>query len=120
MFPRFYPVDHLDHFDHFFLHIFDYNFDRFFLIEKFSSENIDFLRLKHFFFKKITVSILIYTTKFTLYLHSSSNFFKSSMFSFGPKNCSKQGILNPLSSPKLVLFPVTFTLQAHNISDFRK
>ena len=32
MFPRFYPVDHLDHFDHFFLHIFDYNFDRFFLI----------------------------------------------------------------------------------------
>ena len=34
------------------------------------------------FLKKITVSILIYTTKFTLYLHSLSNFFKSSMFSF--------------------------------------
>ena len=35
-------------------------------------------------------------------LHALLNFFKSSIFSFGPENWRKQGILNFLLSPKLV------------------
>ena len=58
--------------------------------------------------------------KITYYLQSLSNFSKISMFAFGRENCNKQGIRMPLLSPRLILFPVTLTLQEHNVSDLRK